>query len=107
MMKMSRTAIALSLLGMAAHPVCAAPSFEETARQVIIAFQQRDNAKINALIDKKVGMYVLYRIGAGFDYKWMKKFDINKPIPDFNYLLGQVGWFSEHIPVDNEFDHHT
>ncbi|MDI5568679.1 hypothetical protein MJI47_28860, partial [Salmonella enterica subsp. enterica serovar Kentucky] len=34
-------------------------------------------------------------------------FDINKPIPGFNYLLGQVGWFSEHIPVDNEFDHHT
>ncbi|EGZ4373386.1 hypothetical protein ABA84_005049, partial [Salmonella enterica subsp. enterica serovar Cerro] len=28
MMKMSRTAIALSLLGMVAHPVCAAPSFE-------------------------------------------------------------------------------
>ncbi|ECD8963336.1 hypothetical protein LRL37_001380, partial [Salmonella enterica subsp. enterica serovar Kentucky] len=107
MMKMSRTAIALSLLGMVAHPVCAAPSFEETARQVIIAFQQRDNAKINALIDKKVGMYVLYRIGAGVDYKWMKSFDINKPIPGFNYLLGQVGWFSEHIPVDNEFDHHT
>ncbi len=71
-MKMSRTVIALSLLGMVAHPICAAPSFEETARQVIIAFQQRDNAKINALIDKKVGMYVLYRIGAGFDYKWMK-----------------------------------
>lgn len=107
MMKMSRTAIALSLLGMVAHPVCAAPSFEETARQVIIAFQQRDNAKINALIDKKVGMYVLYRIGAGVDYKWMKSFDINKPIPGFNYLLGQVGWFSEHIPVDKEFDHHT
>ncbi len=46
-------------------------------------------------------MYVLYRIGAGVDYKWMKNFDINKPIPGFNYLLGQVGWFSEHIPVDN------
>ncbi|KAF0667952.1 hypothetical protein L245_02095 [Salmonella enterica subsp. enterica serovar Worthington str. BCH-4719] len=37
----------------------------------------------------------------------MKSFDINKPIPGFNYLLGQVGWFSEHIPVDNEFDHQT
>lgn len=36
-----------------------------------------------------------------------ESFDINKPIPGFNYLLGQVGWFSEHIPVDNEFDHHT
>ncbi|SQH39963.1 putative exported protein [Salmonella enterica] len=89
-MKMSRTVIALSLLGMVAHPVCAALSFEETARQVIIAFQQRDNAKINALIDKKVGMYVLYRIGAGFDYEWMSKFDINQPIPGFNYMLGSV-----------------
>ncbi len=39
--------------GNVAHPVCAAPSFEETARQADVAFQQRDNAKINALIDKK------------------------------------------------------
>ncbi|UQQ17923.1 hypothetical protein MYA98_05485 [Salmonella sp. WGH-01] len=65
MMKMSRTAIALSLLGMAAHPVCAAPSFEETARQVIIAFQQRDNAKINALIDKKSGCMCCTELGLG------------------------------------------
>lgn len=46
MMKMSRTAIALSLLGMVAHPVCAAPSFEETARQVIIAFQRETTRKL-------------------------------------------------------------
>lgn len=65
MMKMSRTAIALSLLGMVAHPVFAAPSFEETARQVIIAFQQRDNAKINALIDKKLGCMCCTELGLG------------------------------------------
>lgn len=45
MMKMSRTAIALSLLGMVAHPVCAAPSFEETARQVIIAFHSSETTR--------------------------------------------------------------
>ncbi len=50
---------------MVAHPVCAAPSFEETARQVIIAFQQRDNAKINALIDKKVATCAVPNWGWG------------------------------------------
>lgn len=68
-MKMGRVVIALSLLGIVARPVCAAPSFEETARQVIIAFQQQDNAKINALIDKKTGLYVMYRLGSGDAYK--------------------------------------
>lgn len=45
-MKMSRTAIALSLLGMVAHPVCAAPSFEETAETSDYRFsaaRQREN----------------------------------------------------------------
>ncbi|WP_434662493.1 hypothetical protein ACMYSL_09925 [Klebsiella sp. MISC125] len=102
-----RTGMVLGLLGMLSTPAFAALSFEETARQVIIAFQQKDNAKINALIDKKTGLYVMYRIGSGYDHQWMSHFDINQPIPDFYYQMGRVGWFSEHIPTDKEFDYRT
>ncbi len=54
-----RTAIALSLLGMVSIPFVPLRRLKEHLARCarIIAFQQRDNAKINALIDKKVGMY--------------------------------------------------
>lgn len=106
-MRIFRAGIAFVLLSMVLFPASAAESLEETARQVIIAFQQRDNAKINSFIDKDTGMYVMYRIGAGDDYKWMKQFDIDTPVPGFHYLLGEVGWHSEHIPAVSEFDHRT
>ncbi|MDU2940048.1 MAG: hypothetical protein E7B59_12870 [Enterobacteriaceae bacterium] len=102
-MKMGRVVIALSLLGIVARPVCAAPSFEETARQVIIAFQQQDNAKINALIDKKTGLYVMYRLGSGDAYKWSTQFDFNQPVTEMASMF--MRWNTDHIPNDAEFNY--
>ncbi|WP_434662490.1 hypothetical protein ACMYSL_09920 [Klebsiella sp. MISC125] len=99
--------IAGVVLGLLSQSASAASSFEETARQVIIAFQQKDNAKINALIDKKTGLYVMYKIGVGDEYEWLTKFNVNRPVPEHVFILGGDSWNSEHIPADNEFDYRT
>lgn len=66
-MWMLKKGITLALLVLFSLPATAGLSLEETARKVIIGFQQEDAQLINSLIDKKTGLYVLFRRGASMD----------------------------------------
>jgi len=93
----------LGLLGMLSLPACAAPSVEETARQVMIGFQNEDAKLLNSLTDKDIGLYVLFRRGVSMDYEHLTQIDFNQPVPE--YLRWPSG--GEHIPRDEEFDRKT
>lgn len=102
-MLMLKKGITLALLVLFSLPATAGLSLEETARKVIIGFQQEDAQLINSLIDKKTGLYVLFQRGASMDVENFKSIDFKTPVPE--YLL----WPSagEHIPRDEEFDKKT
>ncbi|EOA7972177.1 hypothetical protein [Escherichia coli] len=102
-MWMLKKGFTLALLVLFSLPATAGLSLEETARKVIIGFQQEDAQLINSLIDKKTGLYVLFQRGASMDVENFKSIDFKTPVPE--YLL----WPSagEHIPRDEEFDKKT
>ncbi|MEB7935090.1 hypothetical protein [Escherichia whittamii] len=95
--------IALGVLLLCSFSATAGHSLEETARRVILAFQQEDARLINSLIDKKTGLYVLFRRGVSMDVENVKQIDFRLPVPEY------LPWPSvgEHIPRDDEFDKKT
>ncbi|MCR6677433.1 hypothetical protein RCM87_01960 [Escherichia marmotae] len=81
-------------------PANAGYTLEETARKMIIGFQQEDAQLINSLIDKKTGLYVLFQRGASMDVENFKSIDFKKPVSEY-FPWPSAG---EHIPRDEEFD---
>ncbi|EGI6812034.1 hypothetical protein ABSL22_002034 [Escherichia coli] len=102
-MWMLKKGITLALLVLFSLPATAGRSLEETARKVIIGFQQEDAQLINSLIDKKTGLYVLFHRGVSMDVENLKQVDFRQPVPE------HLPWPSagKHVPRDEEFDKKT
>ncbi|EOT8832952.1 hypothetical protein ACNENL_002241 [Escherichia fergusonii] len=100
MLKKGMMLVGLILFSLPANAGC---TLEETARKVIIGFQQEDAQLINSIIDKKTGLYVLFHRGASMDVENFKLIDFKKPVPEY------LPWPSAgaHIPRDEEFDKKT
>lgn len=59
-------------------------SFNNTILQVIAGFNQQDAAKINTLLHKKIGIIVLFRIGAELgSLQQQDSIDFKYPIPEY------------------------
>lgn len=78
-----RTGVFLGFLLSIALPVYASSPFEQVVNQVIAGFQQRDNSKINSLIHRDIGLYVMYRPGVMDTYNRTERLDFNAPIPGY------------------------
>ncbi len=102
-MWMLKKGITQALLFLFSLPATAGRTLEETARKVIIGFQQEDAQLINSLIDKKTGLYVLFHRGVSMDVENLKQVDFRQPVPEY------LPWPSagEHVPQDEEFDKKT
>ncbi|HGY1467970.1 TPA: hypothetical protein ACNVLA_004914 [Klebsiella aerogenes] len=99
-MEKVRIGIFLGLLAMQPLAVSAELSLEETARQVMIGFENEDAELINSFIDKDMGLYVLFRRGASANYERLMQINFNQPVPE--YLSWPTG--GNHIPSNKEFE---
>ena len=55
----------------------------EVITRFVRAYSSRDNAKINALINPEIGLYIIYRPGAADTFVHVDSLDFSKPIPDY------------------------
>lgn len=76
-------------------PANAGCTLEETARKVIMGFQQEDAQLINSLIDKKTGLYVLFHRGASMDVENLKQINFRQPVPEYFHGPRQGNMFRE------------
>lgn len=58
-------------------------SFEETIQKVLLGFHQQDNHLINSLINKDVGIYIVYKRGIPYQYEQLSQFDFKQPVPEY------------------------
>ncbi|MCG4391463.1 hypothetical protein [Escherichia coli] len=97
MLKKGMMLVGLIFFSLPANAGC---TLEETARKVIMGFQQEDAQLINSLIDKKTGLYVLFHRGASMDVENLKQINFRQPVPEY-FPWPSAG---EHVPRDDEFN---
>ena len=54
----------------------------EVITRFVRAYSSKDNAKANALIHPEIGIYIIYRPGAGDTFVKMDSLDFSNPIPE-------------------------
>lgn len=58
-------------------------SFELAVKQVLTAFAHNDDKLLNNLVNKKVGITILYRNGVFDQFRQLNALDFNKPEPPY------------------------
>lgn len=59
------------------------PSFEEVVQKVLLGFHQQDTQIINSLINKDIGIYIVYKRGIPYQYEQLSQFDFKQPVPEY------------------------
>ena len=104
MLKKGMMLVGLIFFSLPANAGC---TLEETARKVIMGFQQEDAQLINSLIDKKTGLYVLFHRGASMDVENLKQINFRQPVPEyFPKFNCERGWNKQGYFISNSDVHH-